>query len=74
MRNAQVRHFFTVFINLFFLGNFMIGSVLYVFVPSQTSPVPEPSTMFLIGVATAVLAFVNVLQENRQSYNPKTEL
>jgi hypothetical protein len=58
---ARVRQFIKFFINLFFLANFVVGSMVYLFVPNKMSPVPESSTMFLIGIATAGLAFISIL-------------
>ena len=63
MASARVKSFFTYFINLFFLGNFVVGSMGYIFIPEKSSPVPEPGTMFLIGIITALLAFLSLYHE-----------
>lgn len=59
----RVKQFFTFFLNLFFLANFVVGSLMYIFVPGQRNPIPEPKQMTLIGITTAVLAFVNIFLE-----------
>ena len=63
MLNIKIKSFFTFFLNLFFLTNFVIGSLMYIFVPGQKSPVPEPHHIAAIGLATGILAFVNLVLE-----------
>jgi hypothetical protein len=59
----NIRNFFTFFLNLFFLANFVVGSLLYIFVPGQKSPVPEPHHIAAIGLATGILAGIHLLLE-----------
>lgn len=63
MLNLKIKNFFTFFLNLFFLANFVVGSLLYIFVPGQKNPVPEPHHIALIGLATGILAVINTVLE-----------
>lgn len=63
MLSTRVKQFFTFFLNLFFLANFVVGSLMYIFVPGQSNPIPESRQMTLIGITTAVFAFINIFLE-----------
>jgi hypothetical protein len=56
--------FMVFFVKTFFLVNFLVGSVIYIFTPDRMSPIPEPSTMFLIAITIAILTLVKVLRES----------
>ncbi len=63
MLSTRIKHFFTFFLNLFFIANFVVGSLMYIFVPGQRNPIPEPKQMTLIGIMTAVFAVINIFLE-----------
>ena len=58
----HVRHILTFFIKTFFLINFVVGTLMYIFIPGRISPVPEPSTMLFIAVIIAIPALVEVFR------------
>jgi hypothetical protein len=59
----RVGYFVAFFIKTFLLVNFVVGSIIYIFVPNSVSPVPDPATMFLIAVVSGVLAGVEMFRE-----------
>jgi len=59
----RVGYFVAFFIKTFLLVNFVVGSIIYIFVPNSASPVPEPATMFLIAVVSGVLTCVEMFRE-----------
>jgi hypothetical protein len=59
----RVGYFMTFFIKTFLLVNFVVGSIIYIFVPNSVSPVPNPATMFLIAVVSGALACVEMFRE-----------
>lgn len=56
----RVRHFMAFYIKTFFLVNFVVGSMIYVFARDRISPVPGPFTTFLIAVFIGIFAFLEV--------------
>ena len=60
---ARVRDFMAFYIKTFFLVNFVVGSAIYIFAPDRMSPVPGPLTMFLIAVAIAIFAFLEMFRK-----------
>jgi hypothetical protein len=60
---ARVRDFMAFYIKTFFLMNFVVGSAIYIFAPDRMSPVPGPLTMFLIAIALAIFAFLEVFRK-----------
>ena len=62
---GMVKHIFASFMYLFCLANFVVGTVTYIMNPHQLSPVPETSTMTLLGVASAILSLANVIRSLR---------
>ena len=62
---GMVKHVFASFMYLFCLANFVVGAVAYIVNPHQVSPVPDTSTMTLLGIASAVISLVNVYRSLR---------
>ncbi|PIE35318.1 hypothetical protein CSA56_04645 [candidate division KSB3 bacterium] len=61
--SGMVKHFIASFVNLFCLGNFVIGTATYVLMPGQvSSPIPEGSMMLNIGIFTAIVTVINALR------------
>ncbi|MBD3306995.1 hypothetical protein GF339_11290 [candidate division KSB3 bacterium] len=53
-----------LFLHLFFLGNFVAGSLEYVFLPARKNPIPGPLTMLVIGVISVGLVLLQVCRES----------
>ena len=59
----RVKDLMTSFISLFFLANFVVGTITYVLLPQQVaSPVPDSTMMFRLGIASAVVTLVNYVR------------
>ncbi len=62
---SLVKHAFASFMYLFCLANFIVGTLTYIINPHQISPVPDTSTMTLLGIASAVISLVNAVKSLR---------